>query len=395
MAIDRNLSYTPKFVYFLGYFAADGSLYKDKSGPRFEFSDGADFNSELVYSKMFLKRIGNITSVLFGTKINLRKRGNRFVLAFRNKELAEFLKNNFDITPGVKTYSVDIPKHYKRTEFEKYFWLGFMDGDGMVARNSRKIAVECASQKIMASFKDFLDREQIKYEYSERELFGVRQYGIRLSSAFFSDYAGKLGFLHPRKRKWLLAHLKKKEFYIRNEADFDKYLLENHIFDYQKIFHNEPVFVVNGIQILREFGMSKYAKKNQKLSTLIEFLEEKKLSKTEIYTMLQSYKFKMSKGSAILVKLPLRISPEIKELAQFVRFNAGSIRLSKNYAKAMGLNFEKLVSCVVKIFDIEPEYTCKNETFFSSGVVSRFFSKFINKKIIVVMLPEWHNKIIN
>jgi hypothetical protein len=42
-----------RFAHLLGYFAADGSFYKDGRSTRFEFYDGSVIESELKYSLNF------------------------------------------------------------------------------------------------------------------------------------------------------------------------------------------------------------------------------------------------------------------------------------------------------------------------------------------------------
>jgi hypothetical protein len=54
---NKKLIYTPKFAYLFGYFAADGSFYKDSSGERFEFVDGFSIKNEQFYSIEFMEKI--------------------------------------------------------------------------------------------------------------------------------------------------------------------------------------------------------------------------------------------------------------------------------------------------------------------------------------------------
>jgi hypothetical protein len=43
----KKTIFSNRFAYLLGYFAADGSFYKDGRNTRFEFSDGTSVASEL------------------------------------------------------------------------------------------------------------------------------------------------------------------------------------------------------------------------------------------------------------------------------------------------------------------------------------------------------------
>ena len=204
----ESLIKSPKFAYFYGYFVADGSFYEDSSGTRFEFSDGTSVEEELKYSSEFLTNIKKmVEGFLNKTLPNLRRKGNRFVLSFRSKDLDFIFRKCFNLKPGIKSFSVNLPAFYTRNSVEKYFWLGVMDGDGMVARKNRKISLEIGSLDLYTSFKDFLNREKIIFRDKRRLVGKNKFFGVDIKTTFFKDYCSKLGFLHPRKRLWLLKHL--------------------------------------------------------------------------------------------------------------------------------------------------------------------------------------------
>ena len=175
-----------KFAYLYGYFVADGCYYRDGRSVRFEFSDGTSVNEELEYSLRFMNKIKSIIENTLQRKLpELRKRGNRYVLSFRSEKLDKIFKNYFNLTSGEKSFSINIPKFYANIDLEKYFWLGVLDGDGMVARKNRKVSLESGSKKLIEAFKDFLERQDIIFRYSERMLRQNKFYRVNIKSNFF------------------------------------------------------------------------------------------------------------------------------------------------------------------------------------------------------------------
>ena len=365
----ENIQSNPKFAYLWGFFAADGCLYRDSRNYRFEFYDGSSVKEELHYSRELIESIRKIVLEITGREAPIRQRGNLFVLHFRNKHFAEFLiKNNF-AKPGAKTFSVDIDKRFQGNLLEKYFWLGFMDGDGTVARDTRKVAAEVKSKQLMESFRHFLDEQGVLYHYSEREVSGSTAYRVNIGANFIYEYYSTIGFLHPRKRMWLEGHLKKQNGYIQNRVRFDEYLLQGGIFDYSRILNSNRVYIVNGKELLQRFGAKHAGCKNKRFLDILRKLTEKGMNKEEIFELLSKYRWKMSKGSTKSVKLPFRLNKDIEEIASLIRFNCGSMQISRLYTRALNKDPEKLINKFVEIFDIKPTYTGKGEPLFCSCVL--------------------------
>lgn len=134
---------------------------------------------------------------------DLRQRGNRFVLSFRNRELVSLFLTTFKFSSGDKSKTIDIPQFYKDTELERSFWQGYLDGDGSIARNSRRIAVESMSNKIMLSFAIYLNKNKINFSSYNSKRFNEFSHVILIRSVSFRDFAEKVGFLHPLKVRLL------------------------------------------------------------------------------------------------------------------------------------------------------------------------------------------------
>ena len=91
------------------------------------------------------------------------KRGNKFTLKFRSNKLARLFVEKFDLSPGKKYKTIDIPSIYIDSKCEKDFWVGFLDGDGSIARKSRKLSLESMGSFIIDSFSVYLNKKNILF----------------------------------------------------------------------------------------------------------------------------------------------------------------------------------------------------------------------------------------
>ena len=371
----------PDFVYALGNFMADGSFYGSEGNYRFEFVDGSPYKKELNYSLEHISKIKKIFEQLTNKKLpEIRKRENRFVLSFRNKDLASLFMNSLGIKPGPKDYIVDIPHLYINTHLEKLFWIGYLDGDGSIARKSRRIALESVSSKIIESFAKYLKRQGILFSKYESKRGDHFSYVVLIKSVSFRDFAHRIGFSHPLKARLLEEKLKKKDSFVNNEPlNYERFLINGKFIDYTKIF-DDSVFIENGIAILRKCGFNKYHSPNVKLSKISSFMAQEGKDKIEILKEINNYRFKKSKGSMNSVTLPLYFDPLLLKFAKFIRIRHGNVSFSKRYTKSFDENFEQLLKEFELIFNISPKFTGKNEPIFCSGVLSSFFNSFIINK---------------
>jgi len=367
--------YNPEFAYFIGNFMADGSFYitkrKNSQEYRFEFVDGSPYESELKYSFMHIKLIQHFLKDLLRKQIgNIRQRGNRFVLSFRNKELADFFINHLKLSPGDKSRIIDIPHIYRNSKYEKDFWVGYLDGDGSIARKSNKVSIESMSPKIIDSFSYYLTRKGIFFsKYSSRRGSDF-SYVIVIRSVSFKDFANKIGFRHPLKSRLLKKKITKPSFFVNNSLKQSFPI--NTVIDYTKIF-DSSVFVVCGSKLV-EKNVPKMKNKNVKFIALF-FNKTNKLS---LLKKINQYRFKKSKGSINSVRLPLLWSEELLKIAKFVRIRNSGISFSKRYTESFNEDYNLILQSVERLFDIKPKYTCKNEPLFCSGVLADFFKYILN-----------------
>jgi len=389
---DKKIICTPKFAYLFGYFAADGSFYKDFSGERFEFVDGFSIKNEQCYSLKFIESIQRILLELFEIKAHIRKRQNKYVLSFRNKKLANLFKNEIGQKTGDKSKTINLPSFYYKTNLEKFFWLGFMDGDGCVPRKGRKIALECASKKIIVSFKSFLKRNQVNANYFERKLNNRTYYGVRISSAFFTKYANVLGFLHPRKKLWLNSQIKN-NFYVCNSPNIEKFLTKNNYLNYLQIFNPRKVYIVNSKPLLERYGTKCNQSKNKKLKEILDVLLQQGFKNKKILKILSNYRWKMGKGTNVSIRLPLKNNSKLIAITSFVRIRNGGIILSKQYIKVFNKNPNKIIRTCENLFNIRAKWTSKKEPLFCSGVLKLLFSKITIRTEEKYTYPKFYEEV--
>ncbi len=370
--------YDSDFAYFIGYFLADGSFYKDSSSFRFELVDGSPYTSELDYSIKQLNRIKLILEKFLDKKLpDLRRKGNMFILSFRNILLSGLFLNDLGLNSGKKAHIVDIPNQYKNSEFERDFWIGYLDGDGSIARDSKRIALESMSKSIIISFSKYLDKLGIYYSFYESRRGEVSSYVLLIRSISFGKFVDELGFRHPAKVYILSKKIVKPSFYRVNEINFD---LLNKKVDYFSIF-DKTAYLVNAKFLLEKYGYSKYHRNNFSLKEVFDFLSDRGLSKTEIINEVSKYRFKKSKGSTNSVKLPINFSEDIFRIAKFIRLRSSGIIFSKKYIKSYNEDYDVILSLTEKIFDIKPVYTSKNEPLFCSGILKDFFNYTLKNSI--------------
>jgi len=366
--------YNNDFAYLVGNFCADGSFYKDSSGYRFEFVDGSPYENELKYSLGHILKIKKIIKNYLGLNLpKIRKRGHRFVLSFRNKTFSDLFVEFFGFLPGDKSRIIDIPEKYRNTSYEKSFWIGFLDGDGSIARKSKRLAVESMSKKIIKSFAEYLDKMGIYYSNYESKRGNEKSYVLLIRSISFKNFADKIGFYHPLKSSLLKEKLMEREFYNVNEIDETS--LGKPI-DYIQIFDNS-IFLKDGRELLLKYGYTKYHRNNVSVMEIFELMKKKGLPDKKILGIIGKYRFKKSKGSMNSVALPLTFTYDLLKLAKFVRIRAGGISFSRRYIESFKEDYSEILDLAEKIFDIKPKYTCKNEPLFCSGVLADLFKSVI------------------
>ena len=368
-------------AYLLGVFAGDGSMYYSGGSTRIEIIDGTHVEEEIKYSREFLKNIQEIIYRLFNKKTTIIRKGNKLVLRFRSKRFTETLVE-FGFSPGKKGKTVNIPQQFiDNDNLEIAFWIGVMDTDGMIGRKTKKVTLTSISKSLCTSFSKFLQKKNIQhsfFEYKPKTGYSNASlaFVVQINSPFVSKFARIIGFEHPRKKKWLLKHIKK-EFYVKRTANFKPFIIEDRIIDYEKIVSNR-VFVIDGIKAAEdlELEIKEHSHtKNLPFYEIINASKQKGLSKKEVLKELSDFRFKMSKGSTTSVRLPFVFSNNLATIAEMVRLKEGGIRISRAYTKTCGKDLQKVINDICEIFDVKQSITSKGEITFNSGVLNELFSK--------------------
>ncbi|MCF7872417.1 hypothetical protein K9L97_05275 [Candidatus Woesearchaeota archaeon] len=362
---------TPDFAYFIGFFVADGSFYADSNSSRFEFVDGTSVQEELELSREFMSLTKKYVEEILGKKLpNLRKRGNKYVLQFRNKYLDELFKK-IGFSTGNKSKTCDVPRIFSKSDLERFFWIGVMDGDGMVARSSRKISLESVSFKLISSFSDFLNRNSVKYTFRIRNHSNNRKsYRVDIQEFMFNKFLDLLPFRHPRKKLWAKKHKKRENFYVLSKLKIKQFLLYGDVINYFEIFKDKLIFVVDG----KNLTTLKSKFRNIGLAELKHRLNK---PDEEILKKLSSLYFKASKGSTIKVKLPFNLNEDLIETSKFIHIRTGGIAISRTFVSISGKDPKIIINKISKLFEINPQTTCRNEIIFSSMVLKCFFEKIL------------------
>ncbi|MFH0986538.1 MAG: LAGLIDADG family homing endonuclease [Candidatus Micrarchaeota archaeon] len=391
MKLDKEL------VYLAGVWAGDGCFYKTGNSLRVEFTDGTSVEKEIKYSYEFLDEIRKIIKRHFNKDTKIFRRNNRLIIQFRDKKFFDFLLY-VGFKPGEKSKTVDISNKIKGSELEKHFWMGVLDTDGMIGRNTKKITLTSISEKLCKNFSIFLDKNKIRnkiFEFTSKTGYTnpSKAYVVQIDSPFIRIFSEVMTFNHPRKRRWLLNHLKK-EFYVQNESIINDFLLDGNIIDYARIFDNK-IYVVNGYDLAKRFNIDlikRWTTKNAPFVELFEAAHEKGVSKTKFYFELSKYRIKMSKGSTNSVLIPLKTNSKIENLCKMVRLTCGGIKIPREFAKTSGCNTDILINNAKDIFDLNPKTTSAGEIIFCSGVLNQIFSKFIKRKNVNYDERYWLNK---
>ena len=364
------------FAYLIGNFMADGSFYISGKDPRFEFVDGSPYENELIFSLKHIQRIRKTLELFLDIKLpKIIKKKNKFILKFRNKKLAGLFVEKFGFSPGKKYKTINIPHFYLNSDYEKDFWIGFLDGDGSIARKSRKLSLESMSNLIIESFSTYLNKNNIFFSKYISKRGNDQSYVIVIKSVSFRDFASKIGFRHPLKSKLLFEKLKDKDFYTENELSKVR---KNDLINYVNFF-DDSVFVEGGRKLLLKYGYNKSSRNNVKFNEIVLFFKSKGINDEKICMEIIKFRFKKSKGSVNSIKLPLRFNNSLIKIARFVRIRNGGITFSKRYIESFNGDYDDIIKTTSEIFDIEPKFTHKNEPIFCSGVLSDFFNKIINR----------------
>ncbi len=200
-----NFKLSPNICEFIGAFIGDGffNCYNNKL---YQIEFAGDNRYDLDYYKNTI--IPYIKEVILEVKphIYFVKNKNSLRVVFYSKQLFQFLKNELGFTPGVKTYTVTIPKMIMNAE-ERYInktIRGIFDTDGSLFFDKRKkytkpyprICLQIASKPLYNQLVNYLSNKfSIHHgKLVHRNLYYIELYGFDSLEKWMSI----IGFSNPR-----------------------------------------------------------------------------------------------------------------------------------------------------------------------------------------------------
>lgn len=188
------------FASFIGFQLAEGYTRTAKTTKHIRF-----VNSDKEVSEKFTKKV----KALFKLSISNRTRNNATELICDSIELGRFLDKN---VPELMTNSTKrtVPEKIMRSDNKivKSFLKAFIESEGHVRKNTRRIEVCSASKKLIESIQILLFRfgivsyiKQINNIATNGTMPEKKEYSkLTISGDFALDYLNKIGFITGRKQ---------------------------------------------------------------------------------------------------------------------------------------------------------------------------------------------------
>ena len=225
---DRININDPLYWYFLGYFAADGWITKNKEygydSIGFELSD-----------KSAIIEICKILN--YNGKIGSRKRGENFKEVYYinicNEKLANSIKEIFNNTVYNKSHILEYPNCIPNKDCESMFIRGYWDGDGCftVVNRSGELSrtfeakLYSSSTKFISGMKSSLEKYNIYSIGSENEFNIHKKEDVANFIRFIYSYNSFIGL--PRKRALAMLHLYYMQFNYLSPNVIEQVLTDN------------------------------------------------------------------------------------------------------------------------------------------------------------------------
>lgn len=213
-------TWTVDMAYVLGYFAADGHMYKNRNGSRYMAFTSTD--KELLVS---IKEILRVTNAIEGYLYSREARKTKYILQIGSKIIYDKLLK-FGFTPN-KSLTLNFPNI--PNQFLGYFLRGYFDGDGCagfykIQRKDRKSKYLLLTIQLRCGSKKFLEVMKQKVADLKNIAHGVLAFhGGAYSLAYTGPSVVKLyRFLYP---KLTLPCLERKRLVLKGGI-LEKYGIE-------------------------------------------------------------------------------------------------------------------------------------------------------------------------
>ncbi len=188
--------------YLCGCITGDGYISEDRL---IKIVDGHPKESELESSKVFIEKISRIVYDIFGYKpMPAKKKYHLYEMHIISKWIVRFLHFFFDIPYSPKK-NIIWPKIVDG--HEKYYLRGLFDTDGGIHKDSKLIVFKSASENFASNVRDkILDFGMTP---SDLRIDNIGSYYFSIYAHDIEKFAKAVGFSHPRKKEYLVKHLKR------------------------------------------------------------------------------------------------------------------------------------------------------------------------------------------
>ncbi len=214
----KNL--TPKLAYLIGNIYADGAL---RNSIEVKKRKGR-YNYEITItdeSKEHLQDIVELLEELFNIKTNVKTayNGKWYRILFSSSTIHRFLNKVFEMPLGYKKGKLRVPKVIKNAplEIQKYFIIGFFDGDGSCTNleDGRKkftpvVHAGQSDKKILIDIQEMLKKFELNFNLHKHRYKQYEWYSLNTKDKKqIKQFQKKIGFTHPLKKERLQILVKK------------------------------------------------------------------------------------------------------------------------------------------------------------------------------------------
>jgi len=403
-------------AYVTGCIAGDGcNLASERT---LYITDGSLQTKDLIYSKIFLKNIGNIFFKIFHIKYKVYKSKNQnaFILVIWNKWLPRFFSFFFDIPFGAKLNLIE-PKIFElspnKDKLISLFWRGCFDTDGHVKKCSLSFTSKHLS--FLRKFALHLKQKDINVNFTKTRP------SILINTASIGRFAKEIGISHPRKQKILVKSLSEGSR-IRICKDMNKEKLYKNYFDLlqikglriigcQDLISNwRRKLNVSQEYLAKKFGVTQVSIGNWErgnctipLNLLFKLGEMVEYNKSEFYKLLDKRKplFMICEYPSYpsgYARLPIRIDKSIVDIASFLLPQPKSNRTKIFKRKMKNISYKELKKEIKRIFKVDvikisDSYVIHNlpiKEFFNTYFIYESIRKKLIKQKVQDLVSTWN-----
>jgi transcriptional regulator with XRE-family HTH domain len=325
-------------IYLCGCITGDGYVRKDTL---IKIVDGHSREVELKYSKLFMEKISKKVNEIFNYNIkSIRRKGNLYEIHIVSKWIVRFLRFFFEIPYSPKK-EIEWPKIV--AGHEKFYLRGLFDTDGGIHKDSKFIIFKSASKEFIDNIRSCVLGLGLTPGELKTDNFG--SYYFPIYAHDMKRFSNNIGFSHPRKRQYLLDHLKKgasdKTFFDTNRMS-----TYNNYFDLALV-HDLRVLdlgnMIKQLRINRNLTQNEFAKElgvkrrnfaryeNNVLAVPIKTLIRIFSFKDKLYGLISETNPRFGLGGRNFVKFPINLDKIDTEIYMHLSPVKDNVIIRKRY----------------------------------------------------------------